>query len=463
MTSPVPHDNDPIFQPLRFRNLTVKNRIFRSSLPPQFDNYDGSGSQSRVNWERKFASGGVGAIISAFAPITVHGRILPHFALTDSDEKIPFWRSVIRAVHEYDCRYIIQLSHAGRQRDLPGVENMYRPAVSSSTGIEEVHGLYARGMDITEIRRVVNQFAHAARRAREAGADGVELHASHGYLFTQFLSSAQNRRTDDYGGSLENRARFLVEVVQAIRREVGDDFHVQAKLNSVDFANFMYPWRPKGNSLDEGVRICQLAVAAGLDAVHATIGSSFPHPLMPPGGFPPDEFRWASPYFYGVWRTRNYLMMSNPLLRAVLVRMWNRTKRLHPVEGVAVEYAREVRKHVDVPVLCCGGFQDGELIRRVISEGYVDAVAIGRPLLANPDLPHVLATGANLPERPCTFCNRCLLSVLHSPVGCYDLRRYDGDYERMIREVTATLQPSYPDQPIVEEHHEPTRLQSQNP
>ena len=442
---------DPIFQPLRFRNLTVKNRIFRSSLPPQFDHYDGGGSQSRVRWERKFARGGVGAIISAFAPVSVQGRILPNFGLIDSDDKIPFWRVLADAVHEYDCRYIIQLSHCGRQRDIPGVENMYRPALSSSTGIEEVHGLPARAMDVAEIRQVVNQFGHAARRAREAGADGVELHASHGYLFAQFLSSALNRRDDDYGGSVENRARFLVEVVQAVRREAGDDFHVQAKLNAVDFSNFLYPWRPKGNSLAEGVRICQLGVEAGLDAIHATVGSAFPHPLMPPGGFPPDEFRWAAPYFYGVWRTRNYLMMSNPATRALLVGMWNRMKKDHPVEGVAVDYAREVRRNVGVPVLCCGGFQDGALIRSVLTDGSVDAVAIGRPLLANPDLPRTLETGAALPERPCTFCNRCLFSVLHSPVGCYDVRRYDGDYDRMIREVMSTLNPSYPEVPASSE------------
>src|SRR3712207_2001036 len=219
--SPAPQNDDPIFQPLEFRNLTVKNRIFRSSMPGQFDNYDGSGSQCRVNWEQKFARGGVGAIISSFAPVTARGRIVPQVAMIDSDDKIPFWRTLTRAVHEYDCRYIVQLSHSGRQRDIPGVEVMYQPAVSSSTGIEEMHGFYARELDITEIRQVVEQFAHAARRAREAGADGVELHASHGYLFTQFLSSAHNRRTDDYGGSLENRARFLVDVIHAIRREVG--------------------------------------------------------------------------------------------------------------------------------------------------------------------------------------------------------------------------------------------------
>lgn len=447
MNSSIDNATDPIFQPLRFRNLTVKNRIFRSSLPPQFDHYDGSGSQSRVNWERKFADGGVGAIISAFAPVDVQGRILPHFALTDADDKIPFWRTVISAVHEHDCKYIIQLSHAGRQRDIPGVENMYRAAVSSSTGIEEMHGLYARGMDVQEIRQVVNQFAHAARRAREAGADGVELHSSHGYLFAQFLSSALNHRKDDYGGSLENRARFLIEVIRAVRREVGDDFHVQAKLNTVDFANYLYPWRPEGNSLDEGIKICQWAADAGLDAIHATVGSAFPHPLMPPGGFPPDEMRWSAPYFYGLWRTRNYLLMSNPVSRAVFTRVWNRMKRHHPVEGVAVEYAREVRERVDIPVICCGGFQEGDLIRRVLREGYVDAVSIGRPLLANPDLPRVLASGRNLPERPCSFCNRCLFSVLHSPVGCYDVRRYDGDYDRMIREVMSTFRPSFPDSP----------------
>src|SRR6185295_10754344 len=119
-----PMQSDVIFQPLRFRNLEVKNRIFRSSISGRFDNYDGSGNLARLNWEEKFARGGVGAIITSFVPVHIRGRILPNYAMIDHDDKIPFWREVIRRVHSHDCKYIIQLSHSGRQRDVPGVDNL---------------------------------------------------------------------------------------------------------------------------------------------------------------------------------------------------------------------------------------------------------------------------------------------------------------------------------------------------
>jgi len=212
---------DTIFQELRFRNLTVKNRIFRSNISGRFDNYDGSGNQARINWETKFARGGVGAIISSFVPVNIRGRIIPNYAMIDGDDKIPFWRAVGHAVHEYDCRFILQLSHSGRQQDIAGIENEYRRGLSSTGKTESFHGLVCQAMTREEIQRTVEDFAEGARRAQEAGLDGVELHGANGYLITQFLSSAINDRTDEYGGSLANRARFVREIVRAIRQMSG--------------------------------------------------------------------------------------------------------------------------------------------------------------------------------------------------------------------------------------------------
>jgi len=110
---------DAIFQPLEFKNLTVKNRVFRSNIAGRLDNYDGSGNHARINWEVKLARGGVGAIISSFVPVQIRGRIMPNYATIDRDERIPFWREVGEEVHKFDCKYILQLSHGGRQRDVP--------------------------------------------------------------------------------------------------------------------------------------------------------------------------------------------------------------------------------------------------------------------------------------------------------------------------------------------------------
>lgn len=269
--------------------LTLKNRVLRSSISGRFDNYDGSGTVARVNWEEQFARGGVGAVISSHVPIQVRGRVLPNYAVIDDDDKIPFWRVVGERVHEHGCAYILQLSYSGRQRDIAGVENAGNMALSATSKPDPVHGLPAQAMTKRQIDEVVTMFGHGARRAREAGLDGVELHACNGYLFTQFLSSAINDRTDEYGGPLENRARFLLEAMAAIRREAGADFYLQVKLSAVEHADALIPWSKKGNTLAESVQVLRWAEEAGAHAVHVSTGSSFPHPLNPAGDFRPGD------------------------------------------------------------------------------------------------------------------------------------------------------------------------------
>jgi 2,4-dienoyl-CoA reductase-like NADH-dependent reductase (Old Yellow Enzyme family) len=436
-------DSDVIFQPLKFRNLTVKNRLFRSNVSGRFDNYDGSGTQARINWEESFARGGVGAIISSFVPVHIRGRILPNYAMIDDDDKIPFWRAVGEAVHRHDCKFLLQLSHGGRQRDNPGIENFRQKGLSSTSRMDTFHGLLCEAMTIQQIKETIRHFADGARRAREAGLDGVELHASHGYLITQFLSSAINDRVDEYGGKLRNRAAFLLEIIQAIRKEVGTDYHLQAKLNAVDFGNALYPWEKKGNTLEEGIQVAKWAEEAGVDAIHTSIGSMFPHPLLPPGGFPPDELNWwyGSMISSGVLGYFNYTMFHFRLLRPIFTFFWGRTKKDHPVEAVSSEYSREIKKNVSVPIINTGGYQDGRVIRRVISEGYTDAVSIARPLIANRDLPKILES-KDLPDRPCSFCNRCLVNAIANPLGCYDVRRFDGDHDVMVAKILEVFHPS---------------------
>ena len=207
----------------------------------------------------KFAKGGVGAIISSFVPVHLRGRIVPNYAMIDSDERIQFRREVGKAVHAHDCKYILQLSHGGRQRDINGIE--YPQGLSSTAERDPIHGFKCEQMSLAQIAEVVQYFADGARRAREAGLDGVELHGSNGYLITQFLSSAINDRKDDYGGSLENRARFVIEVVRAIRAEVGADFHLQMKISATDHDE---SWRcSRGGRRQHGRRVREGVPVAG--------------------------------------------------------------------------------------------------------------------------------------------------------------------------------------------------------
>lgn len=436
-------DNDPIFTPLTFRNLTVKNRLFRSNLAGRFDHYNGSGSQARINFEERYARGGVSALLSSHAPVHVRGRILPNYATIDSDERIPFWRRLGERIHQYDCKYILQLSHGGRQRDIPGVENDPNVGLSATNTPDPLHGFQCKAMTRDEIKQVIQQFADGARRAREAGLDGVELHACNGYLITQFLSSGINDRTDEYGGALENRGRFLLEIVQAIRQAVGKDFHLQVKISAVDHNNAVLFWLKKGNTLQDSIQICKWLEQAGVDALHISTGSSFPHPLNPPGAFPLDVALriYDTMLSSGNQTLRFYFLLRLRLLHPVFNLLWNRTKG-ELIEGITVDDTRTIKQNVTIPVLATGGFQNAAYIRKVLADGDCDGVAIGRSLVANPNLPHLFAAGQELPAKPCTYCNKCLLHVVEDPFGCYEVSRYDGDYERMMQEIMSVFEPS---------------------
>jgi 2,4-dienoyl-CoA reductase-like NADH-dependent reductase (Old Yellow Enzyme family) len=435
---------DVLFEPLRFRNLTIKNRILRSNVSGRFDNYDGSGTQARINWEEKFARGGVGAIVSSYSPVDVRGRILPNYATIDRDERIDFWREVGEAVHRHDCKFILQLSHSGRQQDVGGVENLGRKALSSTSKTESFHGFECQAMTLDQVHETIRAFAAGARRAREAGLDGVELHAANGYLITQFLSSAINDREDEFGGSLENRARFLLEIIRAIRREVGDDFHLQVKISAVDHNNAVIFWDKRGNTLKESIEICRWVEEAGADAIHVSTGSMFPHPRNPAGGLPVDVARetYDTMLSSGLYTFRNYLLARWAPLRPLFRFLWTRTTRKLEVEGANVDDAHAVKKAVSIPVLCTGGFQTASLIRRLIEEGRCDAVTIARPLIANNDLVKTFAAGRDRPERPCTYCNRCLVNVIENPLGCYELARYDGDRDAMMKQIMSVYTPT---------------------
>jgi 2,4-dienoyl-CoA reductase-like NADH-dependent reductase (Old Yellow Enzyme family) len=435
---------DAIFQPLKFKNLTVKNRVLRSNIAGRLDNYDGSGNQARINWEVKFAKGGVGGIMSSFVPVQLRGRIMPNYATIDSDERIPFWRAVGKAVHEYDCKYILQLSHGGRQRDVPGVE--YPIGLSSTDRKDPLHGFECQRMTGADIKDTVSAFAEGARRAREAGLDGVELHGANGYLITQFLSSAINDRQDEYGGPLENRARFVVEIVKAIRARVGSDFHLQMKISATEFNNALLFLRHEGagNTVAESAQVCRWLVDAGVDSIHVSTGSSFPHPRNPAGSDLPVDVlaqTYEQMISSGMETLRNFLLFRGGLSGELFRKQWlDAGVPADQIEGLTLPDARAIKEAVTVPVICTGGFQTASVIRAAIDRGDCDAVSIARPLVANNDLVNQFAAGRDQADKPCTYCNKCLVHVVEHPIGCYEESRF-ASREEMLTQVMSVFHP----------------------
>ena len=433
-----------LFTPIRLGPLEVKNRLFRSSIAGRFDNYDGSGTPVRINWDLKFARGGVGAIISSNAPVSVRGRLVPGYALSDSDERIPFWREVGRRVHEHDCKYILQLAHAGRERLVGGIE--FVTGLSSTGRAEPMNGFRSSAMTDAEIRMVIDQFAHAARRAREAGLDGVELAGANGVLFTQFLSSGINDRTDEWGGPLENRARFALEVVRAVRREVGTDFCVGFKISLREHLSEIFPWLPDGSTLDESLQVCRWLQGEGIDYFHVSAGGEFPHPRNPAGEFPAKEMvkTYDGLISEGKYTFRNYLVFRWWPSSVFWKRHWEKPARAAGgPEGINLPDARALKAIATVPVLVTGGFQTASFIRSAIERGDCDGVTMARTLVANPNLPKLFAEGHDRAPRPCTYCNKCLYAFIENPLGCYDERRFDSRAD-MVREILSVYEPYEP-------------------
>ena len=360
---------------------------------------------------------------------------------------MPFWRELGKRVHEYDCKYIVQLAHGGRQRDLPGIE--FGTGLSSTDKADPLHGFRCERATVGQLNEIASGFADAAARVRDAELDGVEIHGANGYIFTQFLSSAINDRRDEYGGPLENRARFLLEVVRAIRDRVGEDFHLQVKISATERNDAFIPWAGRGNTIDDSVRVCRWLEEAGVDAIHVSSGSSFPHPDNPAGSFPAKDFvaMYDVLLSSGIHTFRNYLAFKIWPLNRILAARWARAD--DEIEGRNLADARAIKQAVSIPVLCTGGFQTASVIRGALAEGSCDAVTIARPLVANNDLVHLFAQGHERAPRPCSYCNKCLFNVLENPLGCYDERRFDSREEMIAQILSVYDPPPYVAQPAV--------------
>ncbi|HZT31572.1 MAG TPA: NADH:flavin oxidoreductase [Bryobacteraceae bacterium] len=432
---------DPIFQPLTVNGLTFKNRIIRSSIGGRIDYYDGSMSGARIAWDTRFARGGVSAIISSNAGIRPDGIAVPGYASIDDDHKVPSWRTLVREIHKHDCRYIIQLHFSGRQRDLARKEYFGMPGMSSTDKPDLVHGLRARRMNPSEIDEVVQAYGRAARRARDAGADGVEIVACNGYLLHQFLSSAINDRTDEYGGGLKARARMLLEVIAAVRAEVGRDYFVSVKLSARDEHNaWTAPFsRTAGNTIDDSVEVSRWLAEAGLDAIHLSQGDTFPHPRIPAGALPADDARhtYNLMYYEGTRVPTTFFLLQFKPFRRLFAWNWGRRMpfrrhgRLVPalIEGMNQADAARIKAASGLTVICVGGWQHAEPIRAALTACHCDIVSIARGLLANPDLVNQFAAGQAGPQKPCTYCNKCAFNALAHPLACYDESRFESREE----------------------------------
>lgn len=359
-----------LLQPLQVKNLRFRNRMVKPATTLGFAGADGSASPMLIDFYENLARGGVGLLIteSSCVDFPVGGKGENRLRI-DDDQFLPSFQRLTDAIHRHGCPSIIQLTHNGPAGTFSGLQPLVPSVLSKEDDpVADPRMAYdpPRAMTKADIDHTIAKHAEAALRAKKAGFDGVEFHAGHCYLLNAFLSRVWNQRDDDYGcQSVENRARIVVEIVKAARQLTGPDFVLCARINGQEWGH------AKGTTVEEAVEIAQRLEAAGLDMVNVTNW-----------GYGNGPYSWAQ---YAE-------QMSYP-------------ERVVPEEvvkkpGILASKAAVIKKHVSIPVIAVGSIGP-DLGEWILKEGMADAVAMGRRLLADPELPRKITEGRYEDVRPC--------------------------------------------------------------
>ena len=254
-----------LFDTTTINGMTLANRFVRSATYEGMANADLTVSQRLNDLMVALAKGGIGLIITGLAPVTKDGQNMPWQIGIHSDDFIPGLTQMTEAVHDVGGKIVIQIAHGGAQGNPELTGELLGPSVIPAVSGE---GAACRAMTTAEIHRVVEAFGEAGRRAKQAGFDGVQLHGAHGFLLSEFLSPFFNKRTDQYGGSLENRARIVLDAYHRVRTAVGTNYPVMIKLNSEDFLE-------DGLTLEEMLQVASWLETEGIDAIEVSGGTSW--------------------------------------------------------------------------------------------------------------------------------------------------------------------------------------------
>ena len=428
-----------IFEPFKLKGIEFKNRVIRSSMGGKMSYYDGSVSPAWAHFETRFAEAGVAAIISATISVDDKRYAPLQYPKISGDRFIAPIRAGIDAVHAHDCRYIMQIGDGGYHAQMSLFAKPEDSKTSSSL-FDLVFGYTNKttAMTVEEIGQVVQNFAAAARRAREAGCDGIEIAAHKGYLIHQFLNPGINRRTDAYGGSVEKRFALLREIIEAVRREVGHDYLVGVRMSAVD-NNYLpvnlrlpvvFPLRHYlfGNTLTETLDYGRELKKLGVDYLHITSGFGFIHPGESPGSWPVDQFRlYANATRHLSGKAMARAIALNVLPRPIAAAFFGMGWKFKPAPNL--DYAQKFKQATGLPVIANGGFQKRSELEAALSSEKCDLIGMARPLLANPDLLEMYRKGVEMPERPCTHCNRCSAGTAVLPLGCFEPKRFQSEAE----------------------------------
>lgn len=359
-----------LFAPGKVGSLELPNRIVFAATSSELADQDGFVGDDLVEYYAERARGGAGLLVVEATYVEQEGKRLHHNAMLHDDCYIPGLRKVVRAAHAEGAKIAIQLNHGGRE-SIPLVSGSVplapSPIASQFTGVGDA--VVPKELTSGEIERIIDRFAEAARRARDAGFDAVELHGAHGYLIGEFLSPDSNRREDEYGGSVAGRAHFCVRLIRAIKDRLGEQYPVIVRMNGRDHVRH-------GLELEDAVTMAAMFEAAGADSISVSGGVHASHPYMVVPGMSVDR-------------------------------------------GCYVSYSDAVRRRVGIPVMVVGRINTPDLAERILDDEHADFICLSRALIADPYFPAKARAGKVETIAPCIACNECIATVhRHKGLAC---------------------------------------------
>ena len=366
-----------LFSPQKIGNVEIPNRIVRSATFEHRAEKYGFVGQKILDFYDKLARGGTGLIITGFTGINPGATGSPYQLRLDNDSYKPGHKRLVDLVHnQSDAKLAIQIVHMGRQGEHPKF-----PPIAPSPIPEKTTGLTPRELTTEEIYDLIKEFKETTIRADECGYDLVQLHASHGYLLSNFLSPYTNKRKDEFGGNVENMAKILVDIFNQIRDELGKKFPITVKLQTDDSV-------PGGLTLDTSSKIAEILAKTGFDAIE------------PSGGLYESQLFVKNPYPSKIIKSsegENYFLPTAKVLKPLM----KNTK-----------------------LILVGGLKDPISILQILNENHADFISMCRPLIYEPDLPNRWKNGDISPAK-CISCSSCLVIMRKGPVYCVTKKKLE--------------------------------------
>ncbi len=343
-----------LFDQTQLSGMKIKNRFVRSATHDGRADALGHVTEKLIRHYEELAKGGVGTIITGLTNVTDIEKIVPGQMAIYNDSFIPEYQALTDTVHRYDVNIIVQLVCNGAQNSSKNEGVLWAPSAIEN----EATVAGATEMTKEDIQSMKDAFINGAVRAKKAGFDGVQLHVAHGYLLSRFLTPYYNRRTDEYGGNTENRARVVLEICRGIREVVGPEYSVLAKINCDDFMD-------QGLVFEECKYVCKRLKEAGLSAVEISGGSRLSR-------------------------------VNEGVIRKVTP----------DTESYFEQYAAKIAEEIEIPVICVGGHRDFNKLTDIVNQTKIEYISLSRPFIREPELINRWASGDRTPAK-CISCTKC--------------------------------------------------------